>query len=75
MSEHGTLRLDTGEEIRVVVERDDLKQDEFTVRRVPPATPASGDLLRAIDEHLATATPHPAGTTDRLRSGDRERGI
>jgi uncharacterized protein (DUF1778 family) len=29
--------------------------------------------LAKIDAHLATATRHPAGTTDRLRAADRER--
>ena len=31
------------------------------------------DLIATIDAHLATATRHPAGTTDRLRAPDRER--
>ena len=31
------------------------------------------DNLAKIDAHLATATRHPAGTTDRLLAPDRER--
>jgi uncharacterized protein (DUF1778 family) len=34
---------------------------------------AHRDRLAMIDAHLATATRHPAGTTDRLRASDRER--
>ncbi len=33
----------------------------------------SRNLIATIDAHLATATRHPAGTTDRLRAPDRER--
>jgi uncharacterized protein (DUF1778 family) len=31
------------------------------------------DLIAAIDTHLATATRHSAGTTDRLLAADRNR--
>jgi hypothetical protein len=31
----------------------------------------AGDLIAVIDEHLATAEGHPAGTTDRLLEADR----
>lgn len=34
---------------------------------------AQSDLLAKFDAHLATATRHPAGTTDQLRAADRER--
>ena len=34
---------------------------------------AQRDDLVEIDAHLATATEHPAGTTDRLLADDRER--
>lgn len=34
---------------------------------------AQRDLPAKIDAHLATATRHPAGTTDRLIAADRER--
>lgn len=34
---------------------------------------AQSNLTAKIDAHLATATRHPAGTTDRLLAADRER--
>ncbi len=34
---------------------------------------AHSHFLAKIDAHLAAATRHPAGTTDRLRAADRER--
>lgn len=73
MAEHATLRYDSGDEVRVIVEREDPERDEITVRRVPTPAAKNGDLLRVIDEHLATATPRPAGTTDRLLQADRDR--
>lgn len=73
MPEPATLRLDSGDEVRVAVEREELDRDEITVRRIDVATPTNEELLRLIDEHLATAKPHPAGTTDRLIEADRER--
>jgi len=73
MAELATLRLDSGDEVRVEVEREELQHDEITVRRVGAPTPGSGELLTFLDEHLATATPHPAGTTDRLLQADRDR--
>ena len=73
MGEPATLKLDSGDEVRVVVEREELERDEITVRRIDTPTPASGELLTFLDEHLATATPHPAGTTDRLLQADRDR--
>jgi hypothetical protein len=73
MGEPATLRLDSGDEVRVVVERDELDRDEITVRRIDASTPPNGELLRLIDEHLEAATAHPAGTTDRLLQADRER--
>lgn len=36
MIEQATLVLDSGEEVRVEVDRDDLSRDEFTVRRIGP---------------------------------------
>jgi hypothetical protein len=74
MRERATLRLHTGEELGVEVDRDDLDRDEIVVRRV--GSHASGNtvpLLAVIDEHLATAAAHPAGTTDRLLEADRLR--
>ena len=55
------------------VEREELERDEIMVRRIDTPAPASGELLRFLDEHLATATPRPAGTTDRLLKADRDR--
>ncbi|MDW5595562.1 hypothetical protein VSS74_14525 [Conexibacter stalactiti] len=43
-----------------------------TANEVAAETP---DLLALIDAHLATAQPHPAGTTDRLLAQDRSRGV
>jgi len=74
MRERATLKLDTGDELRVEVERDELSRDEILVHRAAENGPPVADgLLAVIDEHLATAEPHPAGTTDRLLAADRER--
>jgi hypothetical protein len=74
MREGATLKLDSGEELRVDVDRDDLEQDEIVVRRAgtEPA-PSQERLLASIDRHLATAKSHPAGTTDRWLAADRDR--
>jgi hypothetical protein len=73
MREGATLRLDSGEEVRVDVDRDDLDHEEIVVRRTPESAPSPEKLLAWIDQHLATAEPHPAGTTDRYLEADRER--
>ncbi len=74
MREQATLRLDDGEELRVELDRDDLDREEILVRRAAGnGASDGGDLLAAIDEHLATAERHPAGTTDRLLAADRQR--
>jgi len=74
MRERATLRLDAGDELRVEVERDDLAREEIVVRRAGENVPATRDgLLAVIDEHLASAEPHAAGTTDRLLVADRQR--
>lgn len=74
MREAATLRLDSGDEVRVEVDRADLDRDEILVRRASATEPSEQvALLTAIDAHLATATPHAAGTTDRLLEDDRER--
>lgn len=74
MREGATLKLDSGEELRVDVDRDDLEQDEIVVRRaVAERTPSQERLLAWIDRHLATAKRHPAGTTDRWLAPDRDR--
>lgn len=73
MREGATLKLDSGEEVRVDVDRDDLEQDEIVVRRTSEPAPSRDKLLAWIDQHLASAEPHPAGTTDRYLEADRER--
>jgi hypothetical protein len=74
MREGATLKLDSGEEVRVDVDRDDLNQDEIVVRRAgPERAPSQKRLLAWIDHHLASTTPHPAGTTDRWLAADRDR--
>lgn len=73
MRERATLRLQTGEELGVEVDRDDLDHDEIVVRRVGDQAAGTVPLASVIDEHLATAVPHPAGTTDRLLEADRVR--
>jgi hypothetical protein len=73
MRERATLRLDTGDELRVEVERDDLAREEIVVRRAVENDTTGDALLVAIDEHLASAKPHAAGTTDRLLAADRQR--
>ncbi len=74
MREGATLRLDSGEEVRVDVDRDDLEQDEILVRRAgAERTPSQERLLASIDRHLVTTKPHPAGTTDRWLAADRDR--
>ena len=73
MRERATLRLQTGEELGVEVDRNDLDRDEIVVRRVGDLPAGTVPLLAVIDEHLASATPHPAGTTDRLLDADRLR--
>jgi hypothetical protein len=74
MRELATLRMDTGREVRVEVVREDTDGDEIVVRRTSAEQSASKrDLIAVIDAHLATATRHPAGTTDRLLAADRDR--
>lgn len=74
MREQATLKLDAGDEVRVEVDRDDLDGDVIVVRR-PGDGPAAAraNFLEIIDEYLATAKPHAAGTTDRLLAADRDR--
>lgn len=69
-----TLKLDSGDEIRVEVNPEDLDNEEILVRRTAGDSPSKlADHLAAIDRHLATAKRHPAGTTDRLLEPDRNR--
>lgn len=72
MRERATLKLDNGDEVLVEFDREDLDRDEIVVRRaVENGSVPSDGLLAVIDEHLATAEPHAAGTTDRLLEADR----
>jgi hypothetical protein len=71
--ERATLRLDDGQELRVEVDRDDLDRDEIVVRRADNDARHGQASLEVIDQHLASATRHPAGTTDRLLDADRDR--
>lgn len=74
MADRGTLRLDSGREVRVEVAKTKRDGDEMLVRAIPDPPPApTADLLTIIDAHLATAAPHAAGTTDRLLAADRDR--
>jgi len=73
MREGATLKLDSGEEVRVDVDRDDLDRDEIVLRRLGAGSGPLEDRLAVIDQILATASPRPAGTTDRWLAADRER--
>jgi hypothetical protein len=74
MRERATLKLDSGDELRVVIDRDDLAHDGIVVRRADNGSSAApSGLLGIVDEHLASAARNPAGTTDRLLSADRLR--
>lgn len=73
MREHATLKLIDGREVPVELDLDDLDQREILVSRTDEAASKKKSLVQIIDEHLATATPHPAGTTDRLLEADRSR--
>lgn len=72
--EKATLKLDAGDQVRVEVDRLDLDGEQIVVHRTAQA-PSSGTsrLLDVIDQHLASVTPHSAGTVDRLRQPDRDR--
>jgi hypothetical protein len=73
MLERATSRLDTGDEVPVEVVREDTDRDEIVVRRTGTARNAAPprNLVAAVDAHLASATPHPAGSTDRALALDR----
>lgn len=73
MREPATLKLDAGEEVRVEVDRADLERSDFVVRRSGAAVAPKPDLIEVMKAHIATAEPHPAGTTDRLLAADRDR--
>ncbi len=74
MRERAILKLDSGDELPVELDRDDLDRDEILVRRTAPSNASRRHaVLAVIDEHLASAQPHAAGTTDRLLQADRSR--
>lgn len=73
MREGATLKLDSGTEVRVDVDPADLQRDEIVLRRVGAGPQPLADRLAVLDRIIATAAPHPAGTTDRLLAADRER--
>ncbi len=73
MREGATLKLDSGEEVRVDVDPDDLDRDEIILRRLNNGPRPLEDRLAVVDQIIATASPHPAGTTDRWLAADRER--
>ena len=73
MREHASLHLTDGREIPVEIDTDDLDQVDIVVHKLEGTKHANGSFLDVIDEHLSTATPHPAGTTDRLLAEDRSR--
>lgn len=64
MREGATLKLDSGEELRVHLEREELDRDEIVVRRAPESARPLADRLAVLDEIIETAAPHPAGATD-----------
>jgi hypothetical protein len=73
MREGATLKLDSGEEVRVDVDPDDLDRDEIVLRRLSTGPRPLEARLAVIDEIIATASAHPTGTTDRCLAADRER--
>lgn len=72
MREGATLRLDSGTELRVDVETDDLNSSEIVVRRSAEGAQPLADRLAVLDDIIATGRPHPAGTTDAWLAHDRE---
>lgn len=73
MRERATLKLDAGGELRVDVDRDDLEQADFVVRRTDTPDAVAPDLIAIAKAHLAGAQTHAAGTTERLLAADRDR--
>lgn len=71
--ERAILRLDTGDEVPVEIVREHADRDEIVIRRTRAARKATPtrNLVAAVDAHLASATPHPAGSTDRALEADR----
>jgi hypothetical protein len=73
MREHATLKLTDGREFPVEVDSDELDQDQVVVHLLEGTKHRPSSFLDIIDTHLATAKPHPAGTTDRLLHEDQSR--
>jgi hypothetical protein len=73
MAEHGTLRLDSGREVRVEVVDTSLDGAEMVVRETADEHRRPSNLLEIVDAHLTTADRRPAGTTDQLLAADRNR--
>jgi hypothetical protein len=73
MREHATLRLTDGREVPVEVDTDDLDQVDIVVHKLEGTKDVKKGFLEVIDQHLATAAAHPAGTTDRFLAEDRSR--
>jgi uncharacterized protein YeaO (DUF488 family) len=74
MRESATLRLTDGREVAVELDSDDLNREQILVHRVAPrGIKTTTAFLEILDAHMATATPHPAGTTDRFIEEDRSR--
>jgi len=59
--------------VAVEVVRKDADLDEVVVSRTGAAreTTRPRNLVAVVDTHLASATPHPAGSTDRALAADR----
>lgn len=66
------MRLDSGTELRVDVETDDLNGNEIVVRRSAEGAQPLADRLAVLDDIIATGRRHPAGTTDAWLAHDRE---
>jgi hypothetical protein len=74
MRERAILKLDSGDELHVELDREDLDRDEILVHRAGTSNASKRQaMLAVIDEHLAGAQRHAAGTTDRLLEADRSR--
>ncbi len=55
MREGATLRLDSGTELRVDIETDDLNGNEIVVRRSAEGAQPLADRLAVLDDIIATA--------------------
>jgi hypothetical protein len=75
MREAATLKLDSGPELRVEVDSEQLDAEEITVRR--PAKQAAqktgASFVATWEQMRPSLQPHAAGTTDRLLGADRDR--